>query len=75
MKLFIYLFILLFAFKINACEKSEYDHEAKASSLMGKKSTFYDAYKLGKCVLDDALEPFSVEQRKLIASLIAKTYE
>ena len=42
---------------------------------MGTKSKLYDAYKLGKCILDDALEPFSVEQRKLIANLIAKTYK
>ena len=39
---------------------------------MGKKSKFYDAYKQGKCVLENALKALPVEQRKVIASLIAK---
>ena len=42
---------------------------------MGKKSKFYDAYKQGKCVLDSALEPLTIEQREIIANLIAKSYK
>ena len=41
---------------------------------MGKKSKFYDAYKQGRCVLEDALKPLTNEQRKVIAKLIAKSY-
>ena len=42
---------------------------------MGKKSNFYDAYRQGKCVLEEALKPLSQEQREIIANLIAKTYK
>ncbi len=42
--------------------------------LIGKKSQFYDAYKQGKCVLQEALKPLPEDQRKVIAKLIAKTY-
>ena len=42
---------------------------------MGKKSKFYDAYRQGNCVLEEALKPLPKEQRKIIASLIAKTYK
>ena len=42
---------------------------------MGKKSKFYDAYRQGKCVLEDALESLPEEQREIISKLIAKSYE
>ena len=42
---------------------------------MGKKSKLYDAYMQGKCVLENALQPLTTEQRKVIANLIAKTYK
>ena len=45
-----------------------------STKLMGKKSQFYDAYKQGKCVLEEALKPLPEEQKKIIANLIAKTY-
>ena len=41
---------------------------------MGKRSKIYDAYMQGMCVLDNALQPLSIEQRKVIANLIAKSY-
>ncbi len=41
---------------------------------MGKKSKFYDTYKQGKCLLEEALKPLPQEQRKIIAKLIAKSY-
>ena len=44
------------------------------TKLRGKKSQFYDAYKQGKCVLEEALKPLPEEQKKIIANLIAKTY-
>ena len=45
-----------------------------SKNLMGKKSQFYDAYKQGKCVLEEALKPLPEDQKKIIAKLIAKTY-
>ena len=69
------LFILISLLTLNtlmACEHYDYMQD-NATHLMGKKSKFYDAYKQGKCVLENALKPLPVEQRKLIANLIAKT--
>ena len=45
-----------------------------STKLMGKKSQFYDAYKQGKCVLEEVLKPLPEKQKKIIANLIAKTY-
>ena len=56
------------------CDYLQTTEQDKANFLMGKKSKIYDAYKQGKCVLDDALKPLSEEQRKVIANLIAKSY-
>ncbi len=75
MKITLFALITLFSFnKIIACEHINYESKENIYTLMGKKSKFYDAYKQGKCVLENALEPLSKEQRKIIANLIAKTY-
>ena len=75
MRLFtIIIFNILIAFNAMTCDFLQITEENKANFLMGKKSKFYDAYKQGKCVLDDALKPLSEEQRKVIANLIAKSY-
>ena len=58
----------------SACEQFAVSKENDTYLLMGKKSKFYDAYKHGKCVLENALEPLPIEQRKIIANLIAKSY-
>ena len=39
---------------------------------MGKKSKFYDAYRQGKCVLEEALKPLPDEQREIIAQPAAQ---
>ncbi len=57
-----------------SCEFLNKD-ETELNNLMGKKSKFYDAYKQGECVLENALKPLSIEQKELIASLIAKKYK
>ena len=57
-----------------ACDFIDKNSEINSKNLMGKKSQFYDAYKQGKCVLEEALKPLPEEQKKLIAKLIAKTY-
>ena len=56
------------------CDFIDEDSVINSKKLMGKKSQFYDAYKQGKCVLEEALKPLPKEQKKLIANLIAKTY-
>ena len=66
-------FLLLTTFKAYTCDNFNYNQDVSAELLMGKKSKFYDAYKQGKCVLEDALRTLPVEQRKVIASLIAKS--
>ena len=58
-----------------ACEYFNENLTENSYKLMGKKSTFYDAYKQGKCVLEEALKPLPQEQREIIANLIAKAYK
>ena len=65
---------LFFSFNILSCDYFTVNKDADVHSLMGKKSKFYDAYKQGRCVLEDALKPLTDEQRKIIANLIAKSY-
>ena len=57
-----------------ACDFIDTNSANNAKKLMGKKSQFYDAYKQGRCVLEQALKPLPEEQKKIIANLIAKTY-
>ena len=66
-------FLLLATIKAYACDNFNNNSDVSAELLMGKKSKFYDAYKQGKCVLENALKALPVEQRKVIASLIAKS--
>ena len=65
---------ILFSASAITCDYFRANEKDNVQSLMGKKSKFYDAYKQGKCVLEDALKPLTNEQRKVIAKLIAKSY-
>ncbi len=67
--------ILFFSNLTIACEFFDKSSTINSNKLMGKKSNFYDAYRQGKCVLEEALKPLSQEQREIIANLIAKTYK
>ena len=67
--------ILFFSHFTLACEFFDKNSLDNSDKLMGKKSQFYDAYKQGKCVLEEALKPLPEEQREVIANLIAKTYK
>ena len=49
--------LLFFTFNAFSCNHLELDQDVNNQLLMGKKSKFYDAYKQGKCVLENALEP------------------
>ncbi len=75
MKFLITLFGILFFSNLTiACEFFDKNSTDSLNKLMGKKSNFYDAYRQGKCVLEEALKPLPEEQREIIAKLIAKTY-
>ena len=75
MKLLILMFSLLFCTNVAiTCDYIDESSINNSTKLMGKKSQFYDAYKQGKCVLEEALKPLPEDQKKIIAKLIAKTY-
>ena len=66
--------LLTFSNLTLACDFMDKNSINNSKKLMGKKSQFYDAYKQGKCVLEEALKPLPEEQKRIIANLIAKTY-
>ena len=72
--IYILTFFLLINAKSHSCEYFSSKGIENIQNLMGKKSKIYDAYRQGKCVLENALEPLTDEQRKIIANLIAKSY-
>ena len=67
--------LLFFSNLAISCEFFDKSYTDNSNKLMGKKSMFYDAYRQGKCVLEEALRPLPEEQREIIANLIAKTYK
>ena len=76
MKYLITIISVLFFSKFTlACEFFDENSTENSIKLMGKKSMFYDAYKQGKCVLEEVLKPLPEEQREIITNLIAKTYK
>ena len=68
------LCVLFFSNFSLACDFIDKSSVNNSKKLMGKKSQFYDAYKQGKCALEEALKPLPKAQKKIIANLIAKTY-
>ena len=66
---------LFFSHKTTACDFLDKSNINKATTFMGKKSQFYDVYKQSKCVLEKVLSTLPVEQKEVIANLIAKTYK
>ena len=75
MKYFSLIILTFFLFKnLISWDFFSNDLDNNYQSMMGKKSKIYDAYKQGKCVLDNVLEPLTEDQRKVIAKLIAKSY-
>lgn len=76
MKYFIFIPLILFFSNITiACDFFDKNSTDNTNALMGKKSQFYDVYKQSKCVLEEVLSTLPKEQRKVITSLIAKTYK
>ena len=76
MRYFIFIsFTFFFTHVTAACNFFDKNSADNVNYLMGKKSQIYDVYKQGKCVLEEILITLPVEQRKVIANLIAKTYK
>ena len=73
-----YFFLTIFFLISNhifACESSLNNNVNDAiETWLGNNSEFSKAYKTGKCALDGALNKLPISQRKIIANLIAKSY-
>ena len=75
LKIFIILVTLLLTNLSLACnEDINVNSQSEISVWLGDNSLFSKAYKEGKCVLDKVLVNIPIEQRKVIANLIAKSY-
>ena len=75
LKIFVILVALSFTNLLLACNEDVNDNSKSEISIwLGDNSLFSKAYKNGKCVLDKALVNIPIEQRKVIANLIAKSY-
>ncbi len=75
LKIFVIMVVLLITKLSLACDKSFNDkNKSEISVWLGDNSLFSQAYKDGKCVLDKALVNIPIEQRRIIANLIAKSY-
>ena len=79
---FILKYCLIFAFLIlnfttSACdtELENSNSEKQLKEWLGSNSSFSRSYKEGKCALDKALGKLPVNEKKVIANLIAKSYE
>ncbi|MAH89239.1 MAG: hypothetical protein CMJ06_04260 [Pelagibacterales bacterium] len=73
------IFIILITFTLAkftlACDFNDSSFEQDEVAIwLGSNSLFSKAYRDGKCVLDKALLNVPLEQRKIIANLIAKSY-
>ena len=75
LKIFVILVTFLFTSLSLACNE-DVNNKSKSgiSTWLGDNSLFSKAYKDLKCVLDKAFVNIRVEQRKVIANLIAKSY-
>lgn len=75
MKKIIFIISLIFINNSYACEDTNLKIETDDIAIwLGSTSKFLQEYREGKCVLDRALINLPVEQRRVIANLIAKSY-
>ena len=78
MKKFILLILVVFSFvRISyACDEGALNFKADSVAIwLGQNSPFSKTYRDGKCMLDKVLVDIPIEQRKVIANLIAKSYD
>ena len=69
-----YFFLTIFFLTSNHIFACESNFNDAMKTWLGDNSEFSKAYKTGKCALDAALNKLPVSQRKVIANLIAKSY-
>ena len=73
-----YFFLAIFFLLNNSIFACEFNFKNNINDVMktwlGDNSEFSKAYKTGKCALDTALSKLPISQRKVIANLIAKSY-
>ena len=75
MKRIIFIVSLIVLNKSYACENNNFKTDRDyIANWLGSKSYFSESYKEGKCALDSVLSDLSLEQRRVIANLIAKSY-
>ena len=75
LNIFITLVVFTFTNISFACDnKADYANKNEISLWLGDNSLFSKAYNNGKCVLDKVLVDLPIEQRRVIANLIAKSY-
>ena len=73
MKRIIFFISLILLNNSYACEDTNFKID-DITIWLGSNSKFSQAYREGKCVLDKALIDLPIEQRRVIANLIAKSY-
>ena len=72
-----YLIIVfsLVSFNILACDSKNFSINSDIQTWLGKNSEFSETFNKSKCLLDKELEGLSLNNKKLIAKLILKSYE
>ncbi len=75
MKRIIFIVSLIVLNKSYACENNNFKTDKDdIANWLGNNSYFSASHKKGKCALDSVLSDLSLEQRRVIANLIAKSY-
>ena len=69
-----YFFLTIFFLTSNYVFACETNFNDAMKTWLGDNSEFSKAYNTGKCALDAALSKLPIAQRKVIANLIAKSY-
>ena len=74
MKFLIIIFSLV-SFNILACDSKSSLLNSDVQTWLGKNSEFSKTLNKSKCILDKELEGLSLNNKKLIAKLILKSYQ
>ena len=72
-----YLFIIfsLISFNIFACDNKSPELNNDIQIWLGKNSEFSKTLNKSKCILDNELKGLSIDNKRLIAKLILKSYQ
>ena len=75
MKRILFIIMLIFSFNSLSCDLSSSSEDKSIKNWIGTNSNFSKSFTKGKCALDEALNNLPIQERKVIANLIAKSYE